>query len=331
MVDSRLKNEDYSGMLVIGDPHVEGRQPGFRKDDFPQVILDKLQWCLDYARANRLLPTFLGDLFDKPRDNPTWMIGRMIEIMSQSGAIGIYGNHDCAEPTLNENDSLSILVKSGCLQLVNERSPWRGVMNDRTVFVGGSSYRQSIPREFKLTATRRRTLFDNDPLVVWLTHHDIDIAGYENGRFKPYEIENVNLLINGHIHRKLETVVAGQTKWITPGNISRRSRSDACKEHVPSVLRIDVEPESYQLSEIVVPHANHDDVFHSVVTASDTEQSSSEFVSGLAELNSRRTESGAGLHAFLNENLDQFSPAVATEISALANEVTGTEETSDVE
>ena len=329
MADPRSKKIDYAGLLVIGDPHIEGRQPGFRKDDFPQVILDKVQWCLNYAQSNRLLPTFLGDMFDKPRDNPTWMLGRMIEIMSRVPSIGIYGNHDCADTSLNENDSLSILIKSGCLRLVDESSPWRGVMNGRTVFVGGSSYRQPIPYEFELTAVRRQTLFDYDPLVVWLTHHDIDIAGYENGRFKPHEIENVDLLINGHIHRKLETVVAGRTHWMTPGNISRRSRSEACKEHVPTVLRIDVQPEEYTLTEIVVPHRAHEEVFHSVAVQADVEQSSSEFVTGLAELNSRRTQSGAGLHAFLAENLSQFEPAIATEINALANEITGTKETID--
>lgn len=330
MPDSRRWNNDYVGLLVIGDPHIEGRQPGFRKDDFPQVILDKVQWCLEYAQSNRLLPTFLGDMFEKPRDNPTWMLGRLIEIMSRVPAIGIYGNHDCAEPTLNENDSLSILIKSGCLRLVDERSPWRGTMNGRTVFVGGSSYRQPIPFEFQLTDVRRRTMFDYDPLVVWLTHHDIDIAGYENGRFKPHEIENVELLINGHIHRKLETVVAGQTQWMTPGNISRRSRSEACKEHVPTVLRIDVQSESYDVTEIEVPHRPHEDVFHTVIAQAEAEQSTSDFVSGLAELNSRRTQSGAGLHAFLAENLAQFDPAVATEINALASEVTGTGESIDV-
>ena len=169
--------DGYVGLLVIGDPHVEGRQPGFRKDDFPNAILKKITWCLDYAKSNQLLPTFLGDMFDKPRDNPTWMIGRLIEIMSGSGSIGIYGNHDCAEPELNDNDSLSILLKSGCLRLVDRRSPWRGVMNDRPAFVGASSYRQTIPVEFIVHATGRLSLFDSNPFVVWMTHHDIDFAG----------------------------------------------------------------------------------------------------------------------------------------------------------
>ena len=318
--------DQYVGLLVIGDPHIEGRQPGFRKDDFPNVVLKKIAWCLEYAKTNRLLPTFLGDMFDKPRDNPTWMIGRLIEIMSGSGSIGIYGNHDCADPQLNENDSLSILIKSGCLRLVNQRSPWRGSMNDRPVFVGGSSYRHEIPEVFKIPAggrSGRRSLFDNDPFVVWLTHHDIDIAGYENGRFKPYEIENVDLLINGHIHRRLESVQAGQTLWMTPGNISRRSRSEANRQHVPTVVRIDVQSDGYKMSDVVVPHEDHTKVFYDSVTEIEVEQTASEFVTGLAGLTARRTESGAGLHEFLAANLSQFDKPVVAEIERLAELVTG--------
>ena len=314
--------DPYVGLLVIGDPHVEGRQPGFRKDDFPNVILKKIAWCLDYAKSNGLLPVFLGDMFDKPRDNPNWMIGRLIDIMSGSGSVGIYGNHDCAEPELNDNDSLSILIKSACLRLVSQRSPWRGMMNDRRVFVGGSSYRQPVPEEFKLPATGRRSLFDNEPFVVWLAHHDIEIAGYENGRFKPFEIENVDLLLNGHIHRRLESVQGGQTLWMTPGNISRRSRSEANREHVPPVVRIDVHSDRHEISDVIVPHEDHAKVFYDSVAAIEVEPAASEFVTGLAELTSRRTESGAGLHEFLAANLDQFESDVVVEIERLAELVT---------
>ncbi|MDG1873739.1 MAG: metallophosphoesterase [Mariniblastus sp.] len=325
MTKPKTKTE-YVGLLVIGDPHIEGRQPGFRKDDFPNVILRKVEWCLQYAQTNRLLPTFLGDTFDKPRDNPTWMLGRLIEMMSGVDSIGIYGNHDCADPTLNDHDSLSILIKAGCLRLVSEQSPWKGTMNGRKVLVGGSSYRQSIPEEFNLPASQPKTLFDSDPFVVWITHHDIDIAGYENGRFKPYEIGNVDLLINGHIHRRLETVQAGSTTWMTPGNISRRSRSEANRNHKPTVLRIDVQSNQHTITDVEVPHEPHNEVFHDSIIEPQVTQSSSNFVAGLAELTARRTESGAGLHEFLAENISQFEPAVAREITSLANEVTDTGE-----
>lgn len=325
----RKPNLPYVGLLVIGDPHLEGRQPGFRKDDYPQVVLGKVSWCLKYARENRLLPVFLGDMFEKPRDNPTWLIGALIEMFSEVFSVGIFGNHDCAETTLTDNDSLSILVKSGCFRLVNQESPWIGKINGRNVYIGGSSYRQPIPEKFVLRAAKQTNFFDGDPFVVWLSHHDIEVAGYQNGRFGPFEIENVDLLINGHIHRRLESVRKGRTTWMTPGSITRRSRSDANREHVPRVMRIDIYGDGEKISDVVVPHRAFDEVFHEEIIEALDEKTGSEFVAGLAELIARRTETGAGLHKFLDENLDQFDSNVASEIRLLANEVTQTEETVD--
>jgi hypothetical protein len=210
--------DPYVGLLIIGDPHLEGRQPEFRKDDYPNVVLEKLAWCLEYAESNRLLPAILGDLFHKPRDNPNWMLVRLIEML-RGEVIGLYGNHDCADPELKDHDSLSLLVRAGRLRLVSEAEPWRGTIGGRSVIVGGSSYRQPIPKRFAMPTEVGAA----KPLVVWLTHHDILIPGYDEGRIKPLEIAGVELLINGHIHRRLEEVRAGGTRWLTPGNISRRA------------------------------------------------------------------------------------------------------------
>src|SRR5688572_5380979 len=219
-----MPDREYVGLLCIGDPHLEGRTPGHRKDEYPQVILDKLAWCLDYAEQHRLLPAILGDLFDKPRDNPNWMLVKLIEMLSRE-VIGLYGNHDCADPELRDHDSLSLLVRSGRLRLVSELQPWKSVMNGRPVIIGGSSYRQAIPQRYDAAGE------GTSPLVIWLTHHDLLIPGYDEGRIRPREIPGVELVINGHIHRRLEEVRTGKTCWLTPGNISRRSRNDATRAH----------------------------------------------------------------------------------------------------
>jgi hypothetical protein len=330
----------YRGVLFIGDPHLEGRQPGFRKDDYPEVILEKLAWSLDYAAEHRLLPALLGDVFDKPRDNPTWMVARLIDMLAERECIGIYGNHDCADPELNDNDTLMLLFKSGSIRLVSEGDPWHGVMGGRRVVIGGSSYRERLPQALGAAAGASR------PLGIWLSHHDIIAPGYEEqGRLRPREIPGVDLVVNGHIHRELGEVEVGATRWVTPGNISRRSRSDAVRDHVPSVLRLGVRGEDtgavsgggteadadavnpgsggYELSRVEVPHAPFDDVFHPLVAGEESDVSASAFVSGLAELQARRTQSGAGLMSFLEQNLDQFEEAVAAEIRSLAEEVTG--------
>jgi DNA repair exonuclease SbcCD nuclease subunit len=312
-----MAETNYTGLLIIGDPHLEGRQPGFRRDDYPTVILDKLAWALDYAANNRLLPAILGDLFDKPRDNPNWMLNKLISLFS-SEVIGLYGNHDCADPVLCEHDSLSLLVESGRLRLVSDECPWEGTIGGRPVIVGGSSYRAKLPRRFEKAA---ETASSGQPLVIWLTHHDILIPGYDEGRIKPYAIPGVDLMINGHIHRRLEEQVHGQTRWLTPGNISRRVRNDATRTHVPAVLRIDVSPASYELQYIEVPHRPFDEIFHDAVLDSPVPPGESAFVTGLADLQARRTASGAGLQEFLEKNVTQFAPPVAAEIMHLAAEV----------
>jgi calcineurin-like phosphoesterase family protein len=262
-----------------------------------------------------LLPAILGDLFDKPRDNPNWMLARLLDLL-QGEILCLYGNHDCADPELSEHDSLSLLLKAGRLQLLSAENVWRGELAGRMTIVAGSSYREKIPKHFECPVAN-----DREPLVVWLTHHDVLIPGYDEGRIKPYEIKGVDLLVNGHIHRRLEEICAGATRWLTPGNISRRSRSDASRAHVPSVLRITPQTSGYELIYVEVPHRPFDEVFHEVVIDEAVDTSQSAFIRGLAELQSRRTASGAGLREFLQHNLNQFAPAVADEIMRLADEV----------
>jgi len=38
-------SKTYAGLMFIGDPHLASRIPGFRKDDYPKVVLEKLDWC----------------------------------------------------------------------------------------------------------------------------------------------------------------------------------------------------------------------------------------------------------------------------------------------
>lgn len=320
------KAKSVNGLFIIGDPHIEGRKPNFRCDDYPRVILDKIRWCLDYSTKHKLLPVFLGDMFEKPRDNPTWMLGELIEMMINSDCIGIYGNHDCAEPQLTENDSLMILIKAGCLRLVSKTAPWVGEVNGRRTVVGGSSYREDVPASFDLTSLPQSGLFDETPLVVWLTHHDVEVGTYEGGRFKPSSIENVQLLVNGHIHRRMDPVQAGETLWMTPGNISRRSRHDAVRRHAPAALLVRACSESdhvpkFETEYIEVPHQPSEKIFLSAVADSEDDLGPSGFIAGLKELQQTKTESGAGLHEFLQKNVDQFPDPVADEIMALATEV----------
>jgi hypothetical protein len=311
----------YQGILTIGDPHLESRIPGFRKDDYPRVVLDKLAWCLGYAREHHLLPVLLGDFFHLPRDNANWLLGEIM-VLFHRGVIGIYGNHDVRQNELTEDDSLDVLVKAGKYQLLDEKRPWQGEMNDQPVVIGGTSWGKTLPMRFDFDCNQGAS-----PLVFWMAHHDVKVPGYEDqGRFDPREIPGVHVVVNGHIHRRLEDVQIGTTLWITPGNIARRTRSDATRRHVPSVLRIDIDTTGWSYQHVEVPHKPFKEVFHEAVmpdlAMSGDETVDSAFVAGLAELLARKTEAAAGLMAFLELNLGQFEEAVAQEIMKLAKEVT---------
>ncbi len=304
---------DYQGFLFIGDPHLASQTPGFRKDDFPRAALEKLHSALTYAQNERLLPAVLGDLFHYPRDNANWLICELIDLFSKQETVGIYGNHDCREDSLQDHDSFSILEKAKVLRIVDGEHPWTGRMNGRNVVLGGSSRCQKIPDGYS---------GDEGTVVVWMTHHDLNIPGFEQGFLRPKELPGIHIVVNGHIHRSLETVICGETSWLTPGNITRVSRSDASRAHHPSVLRINIDASSWEAVKIPISHAPFEDVFHmELISNAGVDEENSSFIRGLRELENLRTTEGAGFQSFLEKNLKQFDEQVQKAIWALWDEV----------
>ena len=161
--------------------------------------------------------------------------------------------------------------------------------------------------------------------MVWLTHHDFTFPNPHEAVVTHFnELVGIDFVINGHIHRRASAnVVRGQTTWVNPGNIARRSRSDSIRGHEPAVLRMDILSNEEFLHYVKVPHQDAAQVFYDLDSsvADETEQSQSSFVTGLATLQSRKTESGAGLIQFLKENVSQFEAEVAIEILKLADNV----------
>lgn len=318
---------DVAGVLFVGDPHLASRVPGFRRDDYPRAILDKLRFALDYAREHRLLPVLLGDLFDFPRDNANWLLVELHALLDRP-TLAIYGNHDCKENEPTDNDSVSILVASGLLRLLSAERPWVGSANGCTLVVGGTCWGQKLPEAFDRSAYAAaggdgRGAGTGRPChVVWATHHDLPFPGYEeSARRACGSVPGVDLIVNGHIHRYLGEVVADTTKWVNPGNITRVARSDASKAHRPGVLRVDVSPAGLTCTRVDVPHRPFDEVFHAEVHSAPVQVEQSLFIRELAKLQTLRTADGVGLREFLDLNLPQFDPAVAREINRLAEEV----------
>ncbi len=308
-------SDEYAGILCVGDPHLCSRVPGFRKDDYPRVALAKLRWCLEHARAERLLPVLLGDLFHYPRDNANWL---MVELMGllEGEILTVVGNHDCNANALDADDTLSVLLAAGRLRTLHG-STWLGQMNGVPVAIGGTNWGRALPESFD------RPAMDDPRFVLWVAHHDVRFPGYEeSARIGCREIPGIDLLVNGHVHRQLEDVICGTTTWCNPGNISRVNRGDATLRHVPGVLRIDVSEAGWTRQRALVPHEPFEQVFHPEIQGDSLPAGDSLFIRGLASLQRFKTTGGEGLREFLEQNLHQFTnERVRNEIAQLAEEV----------
>lgn len=303
----------YTGILLIGDPHLSSRNPGFRKDDYPAAILEKLRWSLGLARREDLLPVLLGDLFHWPRDNANWLLTEVLHLLAGSEVLAVTGNHDTTERTLKEDDSLSIIAAAGRLRLLDQSGPWIGTIGDVPVVIGGTAWSDPLPDGY--------TEAPEGAQVLWVTHHNVGFPGVEEDWLRPAEIPGIDMVINGHIHRPLPEQVKGRTRWINPGNIARVQRADAVREAVPAVTRLQWRDGAWEPERIPVPFADFEEVFHLDPVTDSLPVDSSAFIQGLESLRQLKTEGGAGLLEFLEANLSQFDPDVAEEIQSLAQEV----------
>lgn len=317
----RPKQKNLEGFLFIGDPHLSGRSPGLRKDVYPEEILKKLHWCLRKADEQNLQPVLLGDLFHYPRDNPNWLINRLIELFNQYHVVGIYGNHDCYVNELTEDDSLMLLSTGGHLPLLSEDHWMELEISGQQVILAGTPWGKKFPPSRKSLEEKYGS---KGAKIIWITHHDLKVSVYESfGRITPQAIPGVDYVVNGHLHHPVETVEKEGTKWCIPGNISRVKKSDATASAKPQVLTLKLDSGSWVEGYLEVPHKPFEEVFHEGVKKQDIgEDQLSGSVVGLRELLTEKTNEGAVLDEFLLANFEtlKLSADVRQEILNLKEE-----------
>lgn len=222
------------GLLVIGDPHVGSRRPGRRKDDqWPLPVLAKLERCVAIANERGLAVVILGDLFDRPVETDEALKNQLIRTLKgfRHRPIVNVGNHDIQHMTLTDGDTLALLGLCDVVDVVSASAPVIEFhLGERRLGVGMTPYGQAIPTDV-------RGSFSGVDLQAWFTHHDIAFEGGYPGAIPPFAVEGCDVLVNGHIHKTQKAMVAGRTRWLNPGTITRQSVD--LVDHVPRAWILD--------------------------------------------------------------------------------------------
>lgn len=208
--------EGFSGYLFIGDVHLTSRRPGRREDDYVKAVLAKLSESASIARKNNLYPICLGDLFHRANENDLVLLHGLQQVLKEFEVplVVLAGSHDRTESWLTPKDALHLLSEMGCLKVVDQPG---AVMTLRckeelaTLWATPAGY--PIPNELPAGPGRN----------IMITHHDMDFNGEYPGAHALKEIENCDLLVNGHMHTPTPMVLKGKTACHNPGSITRVS------------------------------------------------------------------------------------------------------------
>lgn len=236
------------GIAWIGDVHLTSNRPGRRIDeDFASTVLRKVQFCLDYAATNGLVPVFLGDIFDRPIEENEAIKGRLMGLLLRHPlpCYANVGNHEIAGAEMAENDTLSLLATSGALRLSPKGGPAAIIeCGDLKIGLGFTPYGKAIPDSVE-------GLFDGEVnTVFWVTHHDLAFAGEYPGALPLKEIAGCSMVVNGHMHLAHPPAQLGQTAWFNPGSLTRMKVNEAA--HQPMLWHLSVET-NYDLVSVPVP------------------------------------------------------------------------------
>lgn len=245
-----MSERECEGLAFIGDPHLCSVKPGYRfgrrtDKDYPETILGKLKFIIDHCNEHRLVPVFLGDMYDSAVEPDERIKVRLLRLLKTcwTTPISNVGNHDMANKVLTDGDSLKYLEEAGVIRLaIHSGALDSFIIGGKTVAVGATPYGQDFP-------TDARLFFPKADTIIWLTHHDLAFEGAYPGAQELRPIKGCRLAVNGHMHIAKPLRKAGDTTWFNPGNIVRQA-VDAI-EHVPAITVLNA---AGRLQKVVIPH-----------------------------------------------------------------------------
>lgn len=215
-----------SSIIFVGDLHLKGSSPISRVDDYPTVILNKLESLINTAKSfNCDKIMLLGDVFDSHITTLPYLakVINTFRKISDAGidVYAIVGNHDIKNNRMDSLDSsaLGILISTGYLKLAP-----RNLIIDDTSF-NCFHYPEELTNNnescYSVCVAHRYYEFG----LSWdsLTSEDLKSLNYD-------------AMILGHYHVPCDTLSIEDTLLYRPGSLSRSTSEPYNKLRTPRVL-----------------------------------------------------------------------------------------------
>lgn len=242
-------------LLFIPDVHLQEYSPRSRKDNYPSVILDKLNWIANYANSIDATTYFLGDLFNAT-NLPMIYFYRVVEVFKKFNKMPhiIIGNHDM----LHLKEELMSRTPLGLLEQI-------GLINYFGSNHGGSIVPDVEIRGFHYMEPVQKTT-SKAPVRICMAHafYEDNFATEHNLHIKDCLDLNYTHYILGHDHTPYEDVVNDSYTVIRPGSLSRGTAND--KQLTRNTINIiEFDTDTKEFKKVPVPCQEAHEVFKDTV------------------------------------------------------------------
>lgn len=238
-----------SNVIFIGDLHLRSTSPIARCDDYPNVILGKLENIASVAKSYKCKNIILlGDVFDAPITTLPYLAA-VLETFKKIKSFGItvytiVGNHDIKNNRMDSlpTTALGILISSGCLKLAPNE-----LMIEDTLF-----------RCFNYPDELSEKSTDNYEVCVAHQYYNFELSS------KTLHEEDLirlkyDAMVLGHYHAPCDTETVGDTILYRPGSLSRNTSEPYNKLRIPRFLLFNCK--NHKATYIDVSCANANDIF----------------------------------------------------------------------
>lgn len=260
-------------VITSSDEHISDLTPGFRKDDYKDAILSKLEWQGDFARrvgAHALIRG--GDFFHVKAANKTTM-GLMAKVSSihrsyPCPVYSIVGNHDMTRNDITTVGAqpIGVLFNSFVFFRIIKESFFAGSLHVRVIGIDYDSYMDAdvlkgaleddVDADYRIAVVH--ALAENAPSERLQSFFNEHILDYRDLVFEGCP----DAYVFGHYHKDQGIQDHMGVKFVNLGAISRGSLNVDNVDREPKVALLTFNSQGMSIEEHVVPHRQSSEVFN---------------------------------------------------------------------